>query len=265
MRVLVTGATGDLGRALLASPAARSVRLLAQSRTRREGVPSAGIEWVRADLASGDGLAGALQGVDAVIHAASDAHRASEVDVSGTRRLTEAAREVGTRHLVYVSIVGIDRIPLGYYRAKLAAERIVETGGVPYSILRATQFHPFVEGFIAAASRVPIVMPLATRFRFQTVDVTEVAARLWRAIDGGPGGRLADFGGPEIMALGAAAEIWKEVMGVTKRILPLPLPGRIAAAFRGGMATAPGGERGNLRWRDWLLTRTGRDGGDLSR
>ena len=194
----------------------------------------------------------AVEGVDAVIHAASDPRKPQAVDVAGSRRLVEAAREAGTGHFIYVSIVGVDKIPFGYYRAKAEAERLVAESGAPYSILRATQFHSFVNQLIRSAARVPLVLPLPTDFRVQSVAAEEVAARLVRALDGGPGGRLPDFGGPEVMTLGEAAGKWKEALNVQKPVVNVPLFGGLAAGFRAGHNTVPEGERGTVRWEAWL-------------
>lgn len=204
------------------------------------------------DLATGDGVAEAVRGCEVVLHAASDPRHAQAVDAKGTRVLAAAASASGVEHLIYVSIVGIDRIPFGYYRAKLAAERAVEESSVPFSILRATQFHWFVDAIIGAAWRFPVVAPLPTKFLVQSVAEAEVAARLMRIIETGPQGRVPDFGGPEIMSLGHAADVRREVRGNDKRIVHLPLPGRVAAGFRAGANTAPRGDRGLMTWRQWL-------------
>ena len=254
MKILLTGGTGGLGRKLVraAEAAGHTVRI-ASRRARPHDAP-AGREWARMDVETGEGLADALAGADAVIHAASDPRRHAAVDVQGTRRLAQAARAAGTPHLVYVSIVGIADIPFAYYRAKLEAERIVAASGVPHSILRATQFHSLVDGMLAGFARVPLVLPLPAKFRFQAVETGEAADRLVRAAQAGPGGRLPDFGGPEVLTLGEMAEPWKQARGVRKPALNLPLPGALAAAFRAGRNTLGegGGERGTVRWQDWL-------------
>ncbi|HYR11099.1 MAG TPA: NAD(P)H-binding protein [Longimicrobium sp.] len=253
MKILLTGGTGGLGSEVVraAEAAGHTVRI-ASRRARPHDAPPAR-EWARMDLESGDGIREALEGVDAVIHAASDPRRHAIVDVEGTRRLVDAARAAGTAHLVYVSIVGIDQIPFAYYRSKLAAEQIVAASGVPHSILRATQFHAFVETMLAGFARTPLVVPVPAGFRFQSVDTREVADRLIRAAQDGPGGRLRDFGGPEVLGFGEMAAAWKNARGIRKPAVPLPLPGLVAAAFRAGMATLrEGGERGTIRWEDWL-------------
>lgn len=252
MMILLTGGTGGLGRevARAAERAGHTVRIA--SRRAAPGDAPAGRQWARMDVRTGEGIAEALSGADVVIHAASDPRRHAGVDVQGTHLLAEAARAAGTGHLVYVSIVGIDRIPFAYYRSKLRAEGIVAASGVPYSLVRATQFHSLVDALLGGLARVPLIHPVPTDFRFQSVDTAEVAARLVRAAEGGPGGRLPDFGGPEVLTLGEMARAWKAARGVRKRMVHLPLPGPLPAAFREGRNTLTEGDRGRLRWEDWL-------------
>ena len=112
------------------------------------------------------------------MHAASDPRGDPwQVDVAGTRRLVEAVDRDRLRHLVYVSIVGVDRIPYGYYRAKFAAEQVLLASGLPVTLLRVTQFHDFVDFLLETAKRGP-VLPVPMGWRVQPVDVGEVAAHI---------------------------------------------------------------------------------------
>jgi uncharacterized protein YbjT (DUF2867 family) len=252
MRILITGGTGTLGRELTtAAVEAGYVVGIGGRRSPPKAAPHEQ-EWAQIQLADGSGLATAVDGVEAVIHAATDPRRATAVDVEGTRHLIEACRVAGVNHLVSVSIVGIDEIPLAYYRSKLQAERIVAQSGVPFSILRATQFHTLIDGLLSAAARVSLGMPLPTEFQVQSVAPSEVAARLVRCLAEGPAGRLPDFGGPEVMTLGQAAEQWRQIRRWPKRVLHLPIPGRVAAGFRAGENVVRSGEHGTLRWLEWL-------------
>jgi uncharacterized protein YbjT (DUF2867 family) len=251
MRILITGGTGALGQALSrgAARAGHVVRIGSRN-PRPDGSDH---EWAQMDLVTGAGVPDALQGVDAVIHAASDPQRSNAVDVGGTRLIVEAARAAGAAHVVYVSIVGIDRIPLPYFRDKLAAEEIVAAGlPAAHSIVRATQFHSFVDMQLRRAARFPLVMPLPTRFLVQSASAADAADYVLRCAADGPGGRRPDFGGPEVLTLGEAAAMWKAARGVRRAILPLPVPGKLGAAFRGGASTVPDGAHGSARWSDWL-------------
>jgi uncharacterized protein YbjT (DUF2867 family) len=255
MNVLITGGTGSLGTVLArqVSVAGHSVRLFVRDAAGR--TTPADYERARGDLASGEGIRQAVAGMDAVIHAASDPANADAVDVNGTRHLVQFAAESGIQHFVYVSIVGIDVIPYHYYQSKRAAELVVQSSPTPYSILRATQFHGFISGLLAPLARVPVVMPVPAGFRVQSVDVGEVANRLAECLNRGPSRTIVNFGGPEILRLEDMARTWMAVAHRVKPVLPIPLPGVVAAAFRAGRNTTPDGERGSMTWAQWLQDR----------
>ena len=154
----MTGGTGDLGGALAARVvnAGHTVRIM----SRRAAPASDGTNtaWAQASLETGDGLAAAVDGISCVAHCASSPFRKTkQVDIDGTRRLLDACTTAGVGHFLYISIVGIDKVPNPYYIQKLAAERLIEAAGVPYTILRATQFHTLLDRFLGdALLRFPI-------------------------------------------------------------------------------------------------------------
>src|SRR3712207_1330681 len=191
MDVLVTGGTGPLG-PRLGGPlhhAGPAVKLLSRRGTGPGGV--------RGDLATGHDLDLALAGAQVVVHAASDPQGDPwQVDVAGTRRLVQAVDRDRLRHLVYVSIVGVDRIPYGYYRAKFAAEQVLLASGLPVTLLRVTQFHDFVDLLLDTARRGP-VLPVPMGWRVQPVDVGEVAVHLADVVRRPPTGGVVEYGGPE--------------------------------------------------------------------
>lgn len=234
-RVLVTGSTGALGRALL--PQLRAQGLEPVEAARRRGV----------DLGTGDGLAAAVRGVDLVIHAATDPRRTAVVDVGGTHRLVEALGPDWRGHLVYVSIVGVDRIPFGYYRAKLAAEQVVAGSHLPFSIVRSTQWFGFVDGIRRRLQTRPLQWaPMS--FRLAPTDVTEYAAVLTHRVMAAPTRSVSEFGGPEDLDV---VRMFRRAAGGAT--VALPIPGRAAAAFRVGAALpGPNAQRGRLTWSEWL-------------
>lgn len=252
-RVLVTGGTGMLGRRVVDRLAAAGYQVRIMSRHARAGANPA-VETIVADLITGDHLDAALDGVTTVIHAASQpVGRTEQVDVEGTRLLLECAQAAQVRHFIYVSIVGIDRIPYAYYRHKLAAEALVAQGRVPWSIQRATQFYGFVDGLLRRAAQLPLpVLPLPTDMRLQPIDVDDVAERLCRTAAGAPSERLPDLGGPQILSLGEIVAAWRAARGIRKPVVHLPLPGGVLRAFRQGHATAPDQRSSGITWADWL-------------
>jgi uncharacterized protein YbjT (DUF2867 family) len=252
--VLVTGGTGQLGREVVPRlvSAGHDVRLL--SRQDRPPRPD-GVEAVRGDVLSGDGLDRAVSGVDVVIHCAtSPFRRTTRTEVDGTRQLTVAASSARRPHVVYMSIVGVDRHPLPYYKAKRAAEMVVEAAGLPYTILRATQFHSLLDGLLTRLARLP-VLPVPRGVRFQPVDAGEVAARLVALVGTGPSRQVADMGGPEVRGFDDLARAWLRARGRSRRVVGFPIAGRAARAFKEGVNLCPAQKDGTCTWEDWLAER----------
>ncbi len=256
-RALITGGTGALGSELAIRLAAAGHTVRIMSRGGRPSDAHPAFEWARAQLASGEGLAEAVAGADLILHCASSPFRDSEnVDVRGTERLLQHAREAGVSHFFYISIVGIDRIPLGYYKRKLAAERLIEESGLPYSILRAPQFFTLMDEMFRNLLRLPIGFYPAG-FRFQPIDPGEVSERMLEQVGSGPGGRLPDIAGPEVMTADQLARAWLKAQGKRRLLVPLPLFGKIAAGYRAGDNCAPENAYGRVTWADWVRRRYG--------
>jgi uncharacterized protein YbjT (DUF2867 family) len=189
----------------------------------------------------------AVAGVDSIVHCATS----GSGDEQATRTLIDAVRRSGASpHLVYISIVGIDRIPMFYYRAKLESERLIEASSLPWTILRATQFHDLVAGLFHAQRHLPVLV--APTFSFQPVDVRDVAARLAELASGPASGRVADLGGPQVRTARELAQIYLHAHGRRRRVLPLTLPGRAFAALRAGANLVPDGDRGRLTFEQFL-------------
>jgi uncharacterized protein YbjT (DUF2867 family) len=240
MRVAVIGGTGGLGSLLVAELAARGDAVRAVSRNApADGALPDGVEHARADLARGDGLRTALDGAEVVVEAANDRRRAREVLVDGTLRLVAAEADAGVRHHVAISIVGCDRVPHPYYQAKVAQEQALATGTVPWTLLRATQFHTLPAAAFAAAARLRVLPRIAVPL--QPIDTAVVARRLAELAHGEPAGRVADLAGPRVETLAELAEAWRAHAG--RALLPLPLPpralGKGAREMAGGRLTDP--------------------------
>ncbi|QPV63305.1 NAD(P)H-binding protein [Halosimplex litoreum] len=261
--VLVTGATGTLGGALVDRLADDGWRVRAASRTPTDA-PTSGdgpgdgaIEWIELDLTAGTGIEAAVADADAVVHAATAPRGdAAAVDVRGTERLLAAAESAGVGHLVYPSTVGVDAIPFSYYERKREAERAVGASPVPSTVLRATQFHAFVDEILSAVAKLP-VWPLPTRLRVQPVDHREVADALVDRLTDDPRGRADTVGGPAVHTLGDLARAYREARGLRRAIVRLPVPGGVANGFRTGEATCPDRAVGTVTWESWLAERYG--------
>ncbi|HEX6469118.1 MAG TPA: NAD(P)H-binding protein, partial [Streptosporangiaceae bacterium] len=240
--ILVTGGTGTLGRRLVPrlKDAGCAVRVL----TRRARVPDDGVHYMTGDLATGEGVAAAVDGVGAIVHCAG----AQKGDDELTRNLVRAAASIGgTPHLVYISVVGADRIPVagavdramfGYFGSKLAAERVVTGSGLPWTTLRATQFHELIFMVARQLAKLPVI-PIPAGTRFQPVETDEVAARLVELTLDEPAGLVPEMGGPRIYDTAALIRSYLRATGRRRPILPVRLPGGAARAVRAGAQLAP--------------------------
>jgi uncharacterized protein YbjT (DUF2867 family) len=253
MRVAVIGGTGGLGSLVVVELAARGDSVRAVSRNApADGTLPAGVEHARADLASGDGVRAALDRVDVVLDASNDRRRARDVLVDGTLRLVSAGADAGVGHHVAISIVGCDRVPNAYYDAKVAQEQALASGAVPWSVLRATQFHTLLAGVFAAAAR-RRVLPTG-RMLLQPIDTPIVARQLADVVHAGPAGRVADLAGPRVETLAELADAWRA--HARRRLLPLPIPslGKGLRAMRDGGLTDPTAAADGPTFAQWLAT-----------
>ena len=243
MKIAIAGGTGTAGR-----PTVEAVRAAGHEPivlSRRAGV----------DLLSGDGLDSALEGVDAVIDTANvstlSADEATGFFTAATGNLLAAAQRAGARHVVLLSIVGIDRMPHGYYAGKIAQERTVEATAVPWTILRATQFHEFAAQLYARAKLGPL--HVAPRARVQPIAAREVGEHLAALAAGAPQGRARDLGGPREEKLDEMVRAFARRTGKRGWIPSINLPGVQMKGMRAGLALpGPDAEFGHEGFADWL-------------
>jgi uncharacterized protein YbjT (DUF2867 family) len=261
--ILVTGGTGTLGRHVVRRlrGAGFDVRVL----SRRSQAARDGIQFLTGDLATGEGIEPAVDGVAAIVHCAGS----NKGDADLTRNLVRAASsQTRLPHLVYISVVGADRIPIasrvdramfGYFESKRETEGVVAGSGLPWTTLRATQFHDLILLVAQYLTKLPVV-PIPAGFRIQPVDADEVAARLVELTLGEPAGLVPDIGGPRVYG---AAELLRGYLRATKQrrlILPVWLPGKAARVFRAGANLAPEQAVGSRSWEEFLADRASRNG-----
>ncbi|GAA1949757.1 NAD(P)H-binding protein [Nocardioides panacihumi] len=243
MKVAVAGGTGVVGRHVVRRAEARGHHVVVLTRS------------TGTDLTSGEGLADALVGVDAVVDVVSTrtqnkaAARAFFGTITTNLLAAEAAAGVG--HHVVLSIVGIDLVPSGYYAGKLLQEELTTAGTVPWSILRATQFHEFAEQALGFATLGPFsVVP---RMTTQPIAAFEVAEALVDLVERGPQSRVPDLAGPEKRELLELARSVNRERRLGRRLVGVRLPGAWGRGIRSGALTPAGdGPRGTLTFEEWL-------------
>ncbi|KLI04222.1 epimerase [Mycolicibacterium conceptionense] len=241
--------TGTLGHHVVpeATEAGHHVRAL----SRRNRVGYTGVHWHQADLLKPESLNAPLDGVDVVIHCATQA--TGSKDVRAARNLIEAARRKGVGHVIYISIVGIDDIPLPYYKTKLRVEQSLETSGVGYTILRATQFHELIEKSFSVQRFSPVLWTLRG-VRFQPIDTRDVAARLVSLIDSEPAQRVADIGGPSVHTHPELGQMYLSAHNSVRRVARFTIPGRVVTGYRSGANLTPENAVGGASFQDYLGT-----------
>lgn len=242
MRIAVAGGTGTVGRhvASAARDAGHDVVVLSRG---------AGV-----DVQTGAGLGAALAGADAVIDVTNitslSAKKATAFFETGTRHLLAAEAEAGVRHHVVLSIVGIDGIDASYYAGKLAQERAVAAGSVPYTIARAAQFHEFAGQLLAS---VPGPVALLPRVLMRPVAAREVGAHLVRVAEGGAVGRADDLVGPHDEQLGDLARRQLAFDGIRRAVLEVRFPGAYGRGLASGsLRGTPDAVRARITFDEWL-------------
>jgi uncharacterized protein YbjT (DUF2867 family) len=252
--ILVTGGTGTLGRLVITRLLQAGGELRVLSRRSRED--AGGVEFVTGDLTTGDGIEAAVTGTEIIVHCAGTA----KGDEDKARHLARASLRAGARHLVFISVVGADRVPIasaidramfGYFGAKLAAERVIADSGLPWTTLRATQFYESLPIVARQLAKVPVI-PIPAGVRFQPVDAGEVATRLVELTLGSPAGLVPDMAGPRIYEMAALLRGYLQARGKHRAMVPVWLPGAAARAVRTGANLAPDRAVGRRTWEEFL-------------
>jgi len=258
--VLLTGGTGTLGRLVLPRLLEAGCKVRVLSRSSREAAD--GAEYVTGDLSTGEGIDAAVDGVDTIVHCAGS----TKGDEVKARNLVRAAAAAGhSPHLVYISVVGADRTPVvsgldramfGYVAAKRAAEVIVAESGLPWTTLRATQFHDLMLMTAQPLAKLPVAL-VPAGIKSQPIEADEVAARLVELALGEPAGLVPDLAGPRVYELREIVRSYLRATGRHRLILPVRVAGKAARAFREGANLAPERAVGRRTWEEFLAERVG--------
>ncbi|MGV9800175.1 SDR family oxidoreductase [Mycobacterium sp. NPDC003449] len=247
MKVTVFGATGQIG--------SKVVELLTQAGYDVEAAARAS----GADVLTGDGLKEALAGSEVLVDVVNSPSFADDAVLdfftTSSRNLIEAAKATGTGHYVALSIVNCDGLPeSGYMRAKVAQEKAIVSSGLPYTIVRATQFHEFAEAITASLVvgdevRVPDA-------RIQLIAAAEVSGEVARAAQTAATNGLVNIGGPEKLSFAEMAQIVQDKQGENK---PIVIDDK--ATYFGtlvdnnSLVTGDDGILAEVRFADWIAGR----------
>ena len=254
--ILVTGGTGTLGRLVVERLREADGTSASSAATAAGPTVDAGVEFVTADLTTGEGVEAAVDG------------RRDHRPLAGTqlgddvktRHLVEAASKAGARHLVYISVVGAERIPIqgridrtmfGYFGSKLAAEQVVSGSGIPWTTLRATQFE---QTFLTVARAWPSCRSFPSRPASDSSRSTPARSRIawssWPSVS-----RPASsprWAGRRCYTMGELIRIYLQATNKRRLVVSVPTMGGAAAALRAGANLTPDQAVGRTTWEDFV-------------
>ncbi|PQO99603.1 NmrA family transcriptional regulator [Pseudomonas frederiksbergensis] len=250
MKIVVIGGTGLIGSKLVNILRERGHDVLAAS-------PSTGVNSI-----TREGLAQAMDGTDIVVDVANapswEDQAVLEFFETSSRNLLAAEAAAGVRHHVALSIVGSERLPEnGYFRAKVAQENLIKASGIPYTILRATQFFEFVGG-IAQAATVGEEICLSPAL-IQPMASDDVVAALAKVTLAAPVNGTVEVAGPEAMPLDELVRRFLRATHDTRKVVP-DVHARYFGSVLDDQSLTPGKSPrlGTIRFEDWLAQSTAR-------
>src|SRR3954447_20794787 len=244
MKIVVIGGSGRVGSNVVQPLSARAHDAVRAS-------PATGVDTI-----TGEGLADVMVGADVVVDVSNapvwDDDAVREFFTTSTRNMLAAERGAGVGHHLAVSIVGADRLPdSGYLRAKVAQEAEIEAGGVPYTILRATQFLEFLPQIAEAGAEGDSVR-LPTGL-MQLVAVDDVGSTVAELGDRAPVGGRVELGGPEALGIDAWARRLFAAVGDDRTVVSDPHARHFGTQLEGGeLTTADGARIGATDFDLWL-------------
>ena len=246
MKVVVIGGTGLIGSKVVRNLEARGHDVLAAS-------PQSGVDTI-----TGEGVAEAVAGADVVLDVANSPSFADD-DVmafftTAGRHLLDAEAAAGVGHHVVLSIVGVDRLPdSGYMRAKVAQEEIVAASGVPYTIVRSTQFFEFLRGIADAATEGDTVR--VSPATLQPIAAEDVAALVTEAVLAAPVGGTVEIGGPAAVPLSDLVAGVLAADGDPRTVVADPHARYFGAELDDStLTTGPGATLAPTTFEQWLAT-----------
>jgi uncharacterized protein YbjT (DUF2867 family) len=244
MKIVVIGGSGLIGKQL--------VNILRQKG--HEAVPASPASGV--NTLTREGLAEAVSDAQVVVDVANspsfEDKAVLEFFERSSRNLLAAEAAAGVGHHVALSIVGTDRLPdSGYLRAKTAQEKLIKGSGVPYTILRATQFFEFIKGIVEAGASGDVIR--LSSAQFQPIASADVAAALADLVVGPPLNRTVEVAGPERIGFDALARRFLAATGDKRRVIGDAQTPYFGTRLDDGSLTAGDQARiGPTRFEDWL-------------
>ena len=254
-KILITGGTGKLGQEVSKQLIQKGFEVNILSSGKNPDIPYY-TKIYTGDLIDSISLNDAVSDSDIIIHCASNPRNSKTVDVEGTKNLLEIANLKQIQHFIYISIVGVDKSTFPYYQSKFEVEKMIQQSNIPWSILRATQFHDMIlERFIKPFEEQGS-LKIPQKMRFQSISIEDVTEKLVSLTKESPTNTVEIIAGPEIYTIGEMAQMYLEVSGRTGKIEPSLYGQEIHELFRSGVNLCNDCKTGKTTWKDFLVQKT---------
>lgn len=249
-KILVTGGSGVLGREVCRILSAEKIPFFIAGRKK----PADDLyEWKHLDLSANGRFDDLLSEADTIFHLASATMKwNAKVDVYGTKKLIDAAKQNGVKHFIFISIVGTDLVPMKYYRIKADTEKVIQQSGFEnFSILRATQFHDLIDRLFLTLNKYPFIL-IPKNLRVQPIEARVVAKELFEIFQRSPTLRIENIGGKEILLTQDMMRAWLGARNSKKKMLSMTLPFSFAKIITKGVLTCDERADESCTWQEWL-------------
>ena len=252
-RILITGGTGNLGKTIVNSLTKIELEIFVL--TSKDGLPNSnGVNYIKGDLTKIESLFGLRNNFNVIIHCASNALDSDVVDVQGSKNLLDTILRDKIEHFIYISIVGVDKSTNKYYQNKTCVENFIKASNIPYTVIRATQFHDFVlKRMIKPMDKgVGTKLLVPKNLRFQSIDKKDVAKKTHEVIEKGPSNKTINIGGPEILTLDSMLHSYLTLLKrneITEFVAP---SNSFQKIFATDINLCPDKKYGTISWIDYL-------------
>ncbi|MBU3026387.1 SDR family oxidoreductase [Zobellia galactanivorans] len=251
-KILLTGGTGKLGKNLIEFLSEENFFIDVLTRNANKP-PKEKVTYINADFCQPKSLQVLKSDYYAIVHCASNPKNAEEVDIKGTTNLIERLRNQKVENFIYISIVGIDKTDFPYYKSKLRTEEIIKKSGLPYTILRVTQFHDFVYNRILNAGIVQAeTLAVPQGLKFQSIDLTDVCEEILNMLKNKPLNNVLEIGGPKILSIDEILNAYVQIIAPDKKVSMIPAQNEFQKLFTTGINTCPYARKGHIQWVDFL-------------
>lgn len=251
-KILLTGGTGQLGKKLIEFLSGEDFLIEVLTRDTNKSLKEK-VTYLNADLCQPKSLQVLISEYQAIVHWASNPKNTEEMDIKGTTNLIERLSNHKVENFIHISIIGIDRTDFPYYKSKLRTEEIIKNSGLPYTILRVTQFHDFVYHRILNAGNTQAeTLAVPQGLKFQSIDLTDVCREVLNLLKNKPINTVLEIRGPQILSIDEILDAHIQIIALEKKVSMVPVQNEFQKLFTTGINISSHAIKGHIQWVDFL-------------